>query len=131
MVLDSLWDKAVGPDERVAELDKRLLAYETMLRQVDATQAAEIAKLRRSLDTKTTAEDVPQIVNETLGKLRERVKEIEGRLTEAEKRTFTLEKRVAAIEDLFGRITYFPPTPLVMRDGDGGAPAAHPRSRNG
>jgi WD40 repeat protein len=126
--LESLFDGDTKGSERINELNRRLEVFETVLRQVDATQAAEIAKLRRSLSEKTTAEDVRRIVEQTLASLDEKVREIEGRLTDAEKRTLTLEKRVEAIEDLFGRITYFPPSPLVIREsGAEGKPVPHPQ----
>jgi hypothetical protein len=125
-VLDPLFERGFGPDG-VVELQQQLLVFETMLRLIDPVRADDIAKFRSALNTKTKQDDVRRIVNEALTSLRSRVKEIEGRLTDAEKRTETLEKRVAAIEELFGKITYFPPTPLVMRDGIDGKPTPHPR----
>ncbi|MFQ3649519.1 MAG: hypothetical protein SNJ75_04245 [Gemmataceae bacterium] len=125
--LEKLFGSEVKAPERITELQRRLEMYESMLLQVDAKQANEIAKLRRSLNEKTTAEDVRRIVEATLASLDEKLRDLEGRLGEADQRMLTLEKRVQAIEDLFGRISYFPPTPLLVRASDpDGKPQPHP-----
>ena len=64
--LDYLWGKDIARDQRVAELQGRLTAYEDGLRRVDAKSADQIASLRKDLSSRTTADDVRKIVNETL-----------------------------------------------------------------
>jgi WD40 repeat protein len=118
--LDRLWGKDVPPDTRVAELQSRLTAYEDGLRRVDAKSADQIAALRLDLSSRTTADDVRRIVNQTLASLEART----GRLAADQA---ALEVRVRQLHDLFGYLPTVTPAPLLVSvSEESGKPAAHP-----
>jgi len=117
--IDRLWGKETSGDQRVAELSDRLSSYESGLRQVDAKAADQIAALRKDLNTRTTADDVRKIVNQTLASLEERTGKLENRQD-------TLDSRVRQLEDLFGYIPTVTPAPLLVSAEQPGKPAAHP-----
>jgi WD40 repeat protein len=118
--LDYLWGSDTAADQRVAELQGRLKAYEDGLRQVDAKSADQISALRRDLSSRTTPDDVRRIVNQTLASL-------EARTGKLEYRQDALETRVAHLEGLLGYIPTVQPAPLLASASEeSGKPAAHP-----
>ena len=125
--LDNLWGKDVSPDQRVAELQGTLAAYESGLRQVDARLADQVSALRKDLSSRTTADDVRRIVNQTLAALEERTAKLESRTGKLENRQDAIDSRIRALEDFFGYIPTVPPAPLLASASqEAGKPAAHP-----
>lgn len=125
--LDGLWGKDITPDQRVAEFQGSLAAYEAGLRRVDARMADQVAALRKDLSTRTTADDVRRIVNQTLSALEERTKKLEDRTGKLENRQDAIDSRIRALEDFFGYIPTVPPAPLLASASEeAGKPAAHP-----
>lgn len=124
---DWAWNKTFGSDtDRLAEVDRRLATYQGLLEQVDAKVAGEIGDLRKELNTKTTPEDVQRIVNRTLTPVREKVQLLESQVGDLQRRTDKIDDRLKQIEDLFGRIPYVPPAPLLFSTVDTSTPKAHP-----
>ncbi|MEQ8785224.1 MAG: hypothetical protein RIC55_02960 [Pirellulaceae bacterium] len=131
--VDSLWEQAFGSeDQRVRELDRRLLTYETLLRRLDQQQADAVAEFRSELSTRTTAEDVRRIVNPTLAAIAAQVQALENSVAdvrsdtaELQSRTEDLDDRLACLEQVFGDIRYIPPAPMLRSSVDG-KPQAHP-----
>jgi len=143
--LEQLWGKDVSSEQRVTELQGRLAAYESGLRQVasssqrqatelqgrqSATEsglrevagklADQVASLRKEITTKTTADDVRKIVQQTL-------KELEDRTGQLEYRQDRVESRVRQIEELFGYLPTVAPAPLLVTGSTGtDKPTAHP-----
>src|SRR5262249_48609138 len=110
---DYLWGKEIAPDQRVAELQERLSAYESGLRQVDAKLADQIAALRKALNPRPPADEVRKIVNQPL-------KSLEDRTTNLENRQDLLDSRVRQIEELFGYIPTVTPAPLLVSSVEAG-----------
>ena len=104
--LDQLWGKDVSSEQRVAELQGRLAAYESGLRQVASSSqqkvaelagrqsaseaglrevagklADQVASLRKEISTRTTADNVRKVVEreETLKELEDRTGQLEYR----------------------------------------------------
>jgi|GEM_PF-2377028 len=118
--IELLWNKDTSGEQRVAELNTRLSAYEAGLRQVDAKSADQISALRKELSTRTTIEDVRKVVDRTLESLEERQANLENRQD-------TLDSRVRQLEELFGHIPTVPPAPLLITADQPDKPAtAHP-----
>ncbi len=125
--LDYLWGKDIAPDQRVAELQGRLTAYEDGFRRVDAKSADQIASLRKDLSSRTTADDVRRIVNETISALEARTSKLESRTGKLEKRQDAIDARIRDLEQFFAYIPTVPPAPLLpSASEESGKPAAHP-----
>lgn len=84
-------------DNPQAELDYHLASLQRELASVDATMSAEVAALRREVETKADKEEVRTLVQKELAKM-----QIRERLGSITSRTEGLEKRLDTLEENFG-----------------------------
>ena len=116
--VDAVWDKITGKPDTI-ELKSRLESLEKSLTSLDERSAAEIAALRRSVDERTTREEVERIVNRVKQRLDARINRVDGRVD-------NLEDRVTKIEQLWAFLPDDSASPVFRSAGLEARPRAHP-----